>query len=293
MLVPAKDWCSGFFPGSLWMLYEATEGNLLLYLLLVTSCRNKLSTRSTHSFDMPSITDLELYRAAQSYTNGLYHQKDNHDTHDIGFILYCSYGNGIRFINTTARSQDKGKIVDGDDSYDTYVQALLDGAQSLASRFNPTVGCIQVNKSIDKATIDTILPARNITFPLFNTTHTILTHDSLNTTLHYTAHQSWPARNGWTFPVIIDNLMNLELLFWAAAHLNTSAATTRRRSRLTTVNEGSLDGGKVRERSLGGRLSGSQLRAIAISHLDKTLLNHFRPDGKILTTMTKIILMDQ
>ena len=115
------------------------------------------------------MTDQELYHAAQSYTNGLYHQKDNHDTHDIGFILYCSYGNGIRLVNSTSTrnheiNPSKNKEVDGgknkevddgknkevdndgvDSEYGTYVQVLLDGAQSLASRFNPTVGCIQVD----------------------------------------------------------------------------------------------------------------------------------------------------
>ena len=94
-----------------------------------------------------------MYHAAQSYTHGLYHQKDNHDTHDVGFILYCSFGNGLRLLNlnattTTTRSheqdKDKDKVDDGNASNDTYVKVLLDGAQSLASRFNPTVGCIQV-----------------------------------------------------------------------------------------------------------------------------------------------------
>lgn len=48
----------------------------------------------------------------------------------------------------------------------------------------------------------------------------------------------------YTFPVIIDNMMNLELLSWAAKN--------------------------------GGD---PKLRDIAISHADQTLKNHFRPDG--------------
>ena len=43
------------------------------------------------------------------------------------------------------------------------------------------------------------------------------------------------------------------------------------------------DGGVVGERGLSGS---SQLRSIAISHLDKTLLNHFRPDGEIWKIIT-------
>ena len=119
----------------------------------------------THFIDPPYLwTDQELYHAAQTYTPGLYHQKDNHDTHDIGFILYCSFGNGIRLLNHNAttrshdqdkdKDKDKDKVDDGNASYDTYVQVLLDGAQSLASRFNPTVGCIQVWTCRRQYTID-------------------------------------------------------------------------------------------------------------------------------------------
>lgn len=55
--------------------------------------------------------------------------------------------------------------------------------------------------------------------------------------------RSWDDK-AYTFPVIIDNMMNLELLTWAAAN--------------------------------GGD---PKLRKIAISHADKTLKQHFRPDG--------------
>lgn len=55
--------------------------------------------------------------------------------------------------------------------------------------------------------------------------------------------RSWDSKP-FTCPVIIDNMMNLELLTWAAKN--------------------------------GGD---PKLRDIAISHADKTLQNHFRPDG--------------
>ena len=56
--------------------------------------------------------------------------------------------------------------------------------------------------------------------------------------------RGWQAKRGWTCPVIIDNMMNLELLFEAT------------------------------------RLSGdSTFWKIATSHADMTLKNHFRPDG--------------
>jgi hypothetical protein len=53
----------------------------------------------------------------------------------------------------------------------------------------------------------------------------------------------WQAERGWECPVIIDNMMNLELLFNATA------------------------------------LSGdSSFYKIAVSHADKTIENHFRSD---------------
>lgn len=55
--------------------------------------------------------------------------------------------------------------------------------------------------------------------------------------------RSWD-HGSYTFPVIIDNMMNLELLTWAANN--------------------------------GGD---AKLREIAISHADQTLAHHFRPDG--------------
>ncbi len=55
--------------------------------------------------------------------------------------------------------------------------------------------------------------------------------------------KSWDNRR-WQYPVIIDNMMNLELLFWSAEH-----------------------GGTKR------------MREIAISHAEKTMRNHLRPDG--------------
>jgi rhamnogalacturonyl hydrolase YesR len=149
-LITPNDWTCGFFPGSLWYLFEATG-------------------------------DAKWRAAAVQQTAGLEEVQHNRGTHDLGFMLYCSYGNGLRLT--------------GDPHYRT---VLLTGAESLCTRFNPKVGCIQ----------------------------------------------SWNARKGWEFPVIIDNMMNLELLFWAA-----QAGPTPR------------------------------FREIALTHADTTLRHHFRPDG--------------
>lgn len=150
LMVDARDWCSGFFPGELWYMYEYTGDDFW---------RKKAEFQT------------ELLEPIKTY-NG---------THDLGFMLYCSYGNGYR-INQS----------------DEYKQVLLEGAKTLASRFNPAVGCIR----------------------------------------------SWDFnKDKWQYPVIIDNMMNLELLFWAT------------------------------------KASGdSTFYKIAVSHADKTLKNHFRND---------------
>ena len=121
IMVPSKDWCSGFFPGELWFLYEYTN--------------NK--------------TWMEL---AKKFTANIEVEKTNGITHDMGFKLYNSVGNGYRLTK---------------DAH--YKEVIIEGAKTLSTRFNPVVGSIK----------------------------------------------SWDNRKQWKFPVIIDNMLNLELLFEA------------------------------------------------------------------------------
>lgn len=151
VLVPAGDWTSGFFAGILWQLYDFTKKSKWLY-------------------------------AAREATAKLENEQYNGRTHDMGFKIYCSYGQGYRLTADTA-----------------YRGVIIRSAQTLITRFNPVIGCIR----------------------------------------------SWDHnRDKWEFPVIIDNMLNLELLF---------AAT-----------------------SLTGD---STFYRIAVSHANTTLKNHFRPDG--------------
>lgn len=121
----AHWWCSGFFPGTLWYLYEGTGRQ-------------------------------QLKHDAERYTARVESQQYTTDNHDIGFILYCSFGNGYRLTGNEA-----------------YARVLLQGAESLSTRFNPRVGLIR----------------------------------------------SWDHNTEkWQYPVIIDNMMNLELLEWASKH---------------------------------------------------------------------------
>ena len=143
------DWTSGFFPGSLWYIYELT-GN--------------------------ETAKVE----AVKYTNLLEPVKYYKGTHDLGFMMLCSYGNAYRLTLN-----------------DTILPLLIQTADNLASRYNNTIGCIR----------------------------------------------SWDFGN-WNFPVIIDNMMNLELLFFA-----------------TDVTKNFY------------------YKEIAINHANTTLKNHFRSDG--------------
>ena len=147
--VDPEDWTSGFFPGSLWFVYEATG-------------------------------DARMKAAAEQYTSRVERIKDYTGNHDVGFMLGCSYGQGYRITGKPA-----------------YMEVLVQGARSLATRYSPKTGLIQ----------------------------------------------SWDS-DTWKFPVIVDNMMNLELLVLAA--------------------ENSGD---------------KRLREIAVEHADKTLANHYRPDG--------------
>ena len=149
-LVPSKDWTSGFFPGELWFLYEYTQNNF-------------------------------WKKKAQQHTDILEKEKMNGSTHDMGFKVYCSFGNGYRL------TQDEH-----------YKEVLLQSARTLATRFKPAAGII---RSWD----------------------------------HSTAK--------WACPVIIDNMMNLELLFWATKESKDST-----------------------------------FYRIAVDHARTTMKHHFRPD---------------
>jgi unsaturated chondroitin disaccharide hydrolase len=148
-----SGWTVGFYPGILWYMYEATGDNYW---------REK-----AHAWSML----VEPNRKMQ--------WKD----HDLGFMMYCSLGNGYRLTQDTA-----------------YKAAVIEAADTLSTLYNPQVG-------------------------------TIL---------------SWPwmkRKKGWPHNTIIDNMMNLEMLFWVAK---------------TTGND--------------------SYYKIAESHALVTMKNHFRPD---------------
>lgn len=150
LIVSGSDWwCSGFYPGTLWYLYEYTK-------------------------------DESLKSEALRSTALLEKEKNNTSTHDLGFMMGCSYGNANRLAPKPE-----------------YNDILLMSAKSLATRFNSKIGCIR----------------------------------------------SWDSKSG-DFLVIIDNMMNLELLFWAT------------------------------------RFSGdSSYYKIAVTHANTTIKNHFRDDN--------------
>ncbi|MBE7175124.1 MAG: glycoside hydrolase family 88 protein [Mucilaginibacter polytrichastri] len=88
-------WCSGFYPGTLLYLYEATK-------------------------------DEALYTEATKRLKLLEKEQNNTHTHDLGFMMYCSFGNANRIKPSLE-----------------YQQILMQSAKSLSSRFNQKVGCIR------------------------------------------------------------------------------------------------------------------------------------------------------
>ncbi|MFV8270677.1 glycoside hydrolase family 88 protein [Flavobacterium sp. GT2N3] len=141
-------WCSGFYPGTLIYLDEVAK--------------------------IP-VFKKEIDRVLQDLKKEQY----NTTTHDLGFMMFCSFGNANR-LNPTPE----------------YATILMNSAKSLGSRFDETVGCIK----------------------------------------------SWDSPDN-SYLVIIDNMMNLELLFWASEY------------------------------------SGDQrYYDIAVKHANTTLKNHFRED---------------
>jgi unsaturated chondroitin disaccharide hydrolase len=153
--IKIENWTVGFFPGILWYDYENTQD------------KNSLKSAEYYTNLLKPLTVLPAY------------------DHDLGFQIFCSYGNAYRLTQNPA-----------------YKQIILNAADTLATLFNPTVG-------------------------------TVL---------------SWPreVKNGRYAPynTIIDNMMNLEMLFWAAKN--------------------------------GG---GKKLYDIAVKHAETTMKNHFRADG--------------
>ncbi len=88
-------WTSGHYPGSLWYLYEATG-------------------------------DAFFRDRAIDWTETLAPNSKVDDNHDVGFIMYCSYGNARRLLKT-----------------DKYDALLCETAESLCRRFNPDLGLIR------------------------------------------------------------------------------------------------------------------------------------------------------
>ncbi len=146
----SENWVAGFYPGTLLYLYENTK-------------------------------DKAMYDEALKKITLMDDQQNSTGTHDLGFMMYCSYGNLYRLTPD-----------------DKYKQILINSARGLATRFNPKVGCIRSWGKADDTTM---------------------------------------------FRVIIDNMMNLELLFWAA-------------------------------RQTGDK----SLYNIAVTHANTTMKNHFRTD---------------
>jgi len=142
------NWVSGFFPGSLWLGYGLSG-------------------------------DPQLEQYAAKFTNLLEPLRYYKNTHDLGFMVRCSFGEAMNYAPA-----------------DSIKAIMSETAENLAARFDDNIGCIR----------------------------------------------SWDF-GPWNFPVIIDNMMNLDLLYDVAE---------------MTGNE--------------------RLAKVATTHAETTMANHFRED---------------
>lgn len=153
--IPIDDWTSGFFPGSMWYMYDLTKDEIW----------KTVGIKYTEALD--SVKHLKWH-------------------HDIGFMIYCSYGNAYRITQNP-----------------DYKEVIVEAAKSLSTRFRPIPGVIQ----------------------------------------SWDEDRGWQSTKGWMCPIIIDNMMNLELLFEASKLSNDTT-----------------------------------FRHIAIQHADATMANQYRED---------------
>ena len=142
-------WTSGFYPGTLWYIYEQTQ-------------------------------DKEILKEAEHRLSILEKEKRYTGNHDIGFMIFCSFGNAYRITKD-----------------EKYRPTIDTAAMTLTLRYKPYVRAIR----------------------------------------------SWDWGKQFSCPVIIDNMMNLELLCWVSDRTNNPI-----------------------------------YRNIAVDHANTTMKNHFRPD---------------
>ncbi|MGB3152429.1 MAG: glucuronyl hydrolase, partial [Maribacter sp.] len=148
------NWTSGFFAGNLWYMYELTKDD---------KWKNE-AIKWTEALD------------TIQYWSG---------HHDVGFMMYCSYGNGMKIAGLD------------------YKDILVQTAESLSKRYSEKTLAIE----------------------------------------SWDYRKAWDEKTEWFYPVIIDNMMNLELLFEASI-----------------------------------LSSNKKYRDIAVQHAETTMKNHYRDD---------------
>lgn len=202
----AEEWCSGFWPGILWLDYEAA---------LLTGSDEAAAA--------------EVKRAAIDATRAMHRIVDRPVfDHDLGFLIFCSAGTGLRVLEQELQRPDLPQQQRAEDeaAVACFRDLCLRAADSLATLFRPNVG-------------------------------TIL---------------SWP-RNTQMFGghnTIMDNMINLEMLCWAARDRATPAATDK---------NGQTSSQPEKNGQTWSLPEESPLFQIALRHAETTMRHHFRPDA--------------
>ncbi|AWB65539.1 hypothetical protein C2869_03410 [Saccharobesus litoralis] len=146
-------WTNGFFPGAIWKILSAKQH--------INWANNQEQT---------------LFDGAKYYQQTLFSEAKRGSTHDLGFILYDSFGEALNYDGLD------------DANRKAYVEALETGRATLATRYRDEKGLIRSWDWIPRMRIKTIENGEK-------------------------AIDMYTLSNPWTYPVIVDNMMNLEFLF--------------------------------------------------------------------------------
>ena len=147
-----EKWTNGFFPGVMWKL---------------------LSNKEYVEWDGDE--EKQLLNFAIHYQKALDGDATLDSTHDLGFMLYDSYGEALSYEGLSDELRAK------------YVRILDKGRETLSSRFSEEKGVIKSWDFVPHMKVSVSRNGKDIV------------------ELHRIAEP-------WTYPVIIDNMMNLEYL---------------------------------------------------------------------------------
>ncbi|RDV27367.1 hypothetical protein DXV75_04855 [Alteromonas aestuariivivens] len=147
-----EKWTNGFFPGLMWKLLANKE-----------------------NVEWQSGEEQKLYNSAKYFQQALYGDATLSSTHDLGFMLYDSFGEALQYEGLDAQARE------------LYRKLLDTGRATLSARYSDQKGVIKSWDFEPNMKLTTVENGEQVV-------------------------GLYSLANPWTYPVIIDNMMNLEYL---------------------------------------------------------------------------------